>query len=271
MVSFRNSFNHHSFSIGLASMTDYEILKKISEGAFGAVELVIDQDGNKFARKMLHEQRHRDNIYNLIRKRFHDEVNFMKSNPHKNITPIIEAEPDVKRPWFIMPVAKGSIRCELKNIKNNKKLLQKALLDILSGLEFMHYAGYYHRDLCCANVLLFEEENNDITFKLSDLGTVTLIGSKGPFHKLDSGHKRYAAPEITKLPMIGSEKSDYYGFGAILHELIGENERTPRKNITDENGPFAHIMNRCTKILPQDRYPNIESIRHDIIEAINLF
>lgn len=252
-------------------MNVFHSVKKISEGAFGSVELIKDDFGNLFARKILHEQRHRDNIYSLIKKRFRDEVNFMKAYSHENITPIIKYELETERPWFIMPLATGSIRCELKKIKNNKKLLRKILLDILSGLEFMHDLGYYHRDLCCANVLLFEDENNNIIFKLSDLGTVTLISSKGPFHKLDSGHKRYAAPEITKLPMIGSEKSDYFGFGAILHELIGENERTPRKNITDETGPFAHIMNKCTKLSPQDRYSNIEAIRHDVKEAINIY
>jgi len=36
-------------------------------------------------------------------------------------------------------------------------------------------------------------------YKLTDFGCVTPFDCKGPFHRIDSGHYRYAPPEITRV------------------------------------------------------------------------
>jgi len=245
----------------------FEKLKKISEGAFGFIEKITDDNGNFFARKVLHEQRHRDNVYRLVKKRFYDEVAYMENHHHTNLTEIIEADLDVERPWYIMPMAQASVRDDLKELKENSDLTAIALYDILSGLEFVHKSGYYHRDVCCANALRFQTDKGP-RYKLSDFGVVTKIDAKGPFHKIDSGHARYAPPEITRRPMIGSEKSDIYGFGAILHEIYGKEDRSNRKTIVNETGPFATIMQKCTQITPDDRYNNIQELFGDLAKVI---
>jgi len=246
---------------------EYKFIKNISEGSFGSVDLVEGEEGTRFARKTLLPQKRRDYVHRRIVKRFHDEVSFMENVKHQCITPIIYSELECKSPWFVMPLANSSLRRELKNLSNKDKWPIKALFDILSGLKHIHKSGYYHRDVCCANILIFSSESGP-RYKLSDFGTITKIGSTGPFFKIDSGHYRYAPPEITVKQMIGSARSDIYGFGAMLHEIYGENPRIAKKCITDETGPLGEIMMKCTREDPQDRYPDIQSLYDNLSKVL---
>lgn len=242
-------------------------IQKIAKGTFGIIELVKDGEGNKFARKMLLSQRRRDKVHQLGRQRFLDEILFMESVKHSLLTPLIYAENASNQPWFLMPLATSDLKHDIQNLPTNKHWAKKALSDILDGLQFIHDKGYYHRDLCCSNILRFDTEDGPI-YKLCDFGCITKNTSTGPFHKIDSGHKRYAPPEITKRPAIGSPRSDIYGFGAILHEIFGQKERISRECITAEDGPLSHIMERCTKLNPEDRYQDISELRGDMDKAI---
>ncbi|MDG1708166.1 MAG: protein kinase [Emcibacteraceae bacterium] len=123
----------------------YEKVDKISEGAFGFIEKVVDENGHFYARKVLHKQRQRDNIYKLVKKRFFDEVTYMTNNQHPNISEIIISNVEDVRPCYIMPIAEASMRDDLEKIKEDTKLATIALYDILTGLEYVHKSGYYHR------------------------------------------------------------------------------------------------------------------------------
>ncbi len=246
---------------------EYRFIKKVSEGSFGRVDIVEDESGSQFARKTLLPQRRRDYVHRRIVKRFHNEVSFMSSSNHKNIIPIITSNLEDKSPWYVMPIATSSLRRDVKNLDKTDPLFRQAAFDILDGLSYTHEKGFYHRDICCANALRFKTGTGFI-YRLSDFGAVTRIGSEGPFFKIDSGHYRYAPPEITIKPMIGSEKSDIYGFGAILHELFGEHERPAKKCIENESGALGKIMRKCTAIDPEHRYESVSVLKTDLEKAL---
>jgi len=245
---------------------EVQFIRKIAQGAFGFIDLVEGSNAFKLARKTLRPQRRRDEIHNLVKKRFRNEIAFMQKIQHPLLTPIIDAETEGDQPFFLMPLANASLKQDLKNLAQDRKWAKQALFDILDSLEFLHSQGFYHRDICCANILRFETLQG-ARYKLTDFGSVTPLGSKGPFHKIDSGHYRYAPPEIARQPGLGSAQSDIFGFGAILHEIFGENPRPAKKCISTENGPLGAIMNKCTRENPENRYQDILTLYKDLEQA----
>jgi serine/threonine protein kinase len=87
--------------------------------------------------------------------------------------------------------------------------------------------------------------------------------------------KRYAAPEIWEDPTKVSPKSDQYGLGAVLFELLtGEPPCQDKLEIVKANGlprvptqvddrldaAFDDVLVRMCAFEPQDRYPDLQAV-----------
>lgn len=110
-----------------------------------------------------------------------------------------------------------------KTIEKNSQCDWDTRLQILensiSGLSFMHNAGYLHRDLKSANILL------DMGFhaKLCDFGCSFKEAKEGDGQRV--GSPPYMAPEtLSWTSPTHSKKSDIYAFGMILLEVAAWNE-----------------------------------------------
>jgi serine/threonine protein kinase len=83
-----------------------------------------------------------------------------------------------------------------------------------SGLDFMHKAGYFHRDMKPENVLL----NNKNVVKLADFGLVREIRSMPPYTDYVST-RWYRAPEILLKFSNYNSPVDIFALGCIMAEL----------------------------------------------------
>ena len=89
---------------------------------------------------------------------------------------------------------------------------------LLSGIDYLHSAGYAHRDLKSENLLLDEDYN----LKICDFGfSGQAHGPDGPqLFSEQQGTVGYAAPEIyTGTPYCG-KKADLFAAGVILFTLV---------------------------------------------------
>lgn len=249
----------------------YRTIKEIGRGSFGVVELVVDEDGLKWARKTFVPPNLPDVSNDDMRARFEREVRYQSEISNPNVVQIVDYDLDADPPWFVMPLADCSLADELKADRTLGGDPRQPLFDILAGLEAIHEKGYKHRDLKPANVLKFVEDDGTVRYAISDFGlmspasgqTSTLTASN-----MGGGTPLYRAPECAINFKRATTQSDIYSIGAILHDIFGGGApRIPHTELTVA-GPIGPIIQKCTKANVRRRYPNVITVREKLYEVL---
>ncbi|KAF6992765.1 hypothetical protein CFC21_009728 [Triticum aestivum] len=188
----------------------------IGEGHFGKVYLGTLKDKKQVAIKKSIK------VDNHMKKEFTDEVIIQSAMRHKNIVMLIGCCLQLDVPTLVYEfVARGSLYDVL--FKCRDKILVGTRLWIAAGsaegLTYMHSAGestIRHGDVKSANILLDEK----FTPKVSDFGTSKLLArGKDEMTELVIGDMSYIDPVYMEQGIV-TQKSDVYGFGVVLIELI---------------------------------------------------
>ena len=137
---------------------------------------------------------------------------------HRNIVQTLEhGLTTEKEPYIIMELVDGVGLNFL--IENKHKQLDGNRVNYLgqyaNGIEFMHRAGYLHRDICPRNVMV----TNDRVVKIIDLGLA--IPNKPDFWKPGNrtGTTTYLAPELIKR-LTTDHRVDCYALGITAYETF---------------------------------------------------
>lgn len=122
-------------------------------------------------------------------------------------------------------------------------LSRKIAIQLCDVLSYLHSKQVIHRDLKPSNIMVTHNGRNVklIDFGLSDTDSSSIL-------KSPAGTASFAAPELTNGGAVDA-RTDIYSLGKILSLL---------------KGGFARIARKCTKINPDDRYPDIESVKDAI-------
>lgn len=122
-------------------------------------------------------------------------------------------------------------------------LSRRIALQLCDVLSYLHSKQVIHRDLKPSNIMVTHNGRNVklIDFGLSDTDSSSIL-------KSPAGTASFAAPELTNGGSVDA-RTDIYSLGKILSLL---------------KGGFARIARKCTKISPDDRYPDIESVKEAI-------
>ncbi len=250
-------------------------IEEIGEGAFAKVFLVEDTaTGNKYAKKLFSPQSAIERAIGRddLKRRFIREVKYQYSINHPNIVNILEYNIKETIPFFIMPLAECTLKNELDQDNTLGGNPNKALFDILAGLEIMHNNGFTHRDLKPANILKFIE-NGDIRYAISDFGLITSNHSESSTLTgtgAGGGTANYAAPELNGGFKRANFAADIYSFGAILHDIYGNKAlRIPYTHLNSLAGEIGRIVSKCTKKLPIRRYKSVIELREDLYNVLD--
>ncbi|TMO86579.1 serine/threonine protein kinase [Pseudoalteromonas spongiae] len=253
-------------------MSYTEVCEK-GQGGFARVVEVRDAAGNHYAKKIYNPQKQITDAVGdeHLKRRFKREVKYQSTLNHPNIVNIVEQYLDDEPPYFIMPLAEGTLRDDLNADPTLGGDPRKALFDILAGLEVLHSEGFVHRDLKPANVLKFNSGTN-IYYALSDFGLIsgidsdssTLTGSND-----SGGTPNYAAPELIRGFKTATPLADIYSFGAILHDIFGNGaKRLPYTELT-VSGELGDIVSKCTKRLARRRYASVGALREALYNVLS--
>mmetsp|Transcript_18155 Transcript_18155/g.51206 ORF Transcript_18155/g.51206 Transcript_18155/m.51206 type:complete len:532 (+) Transcript_18155:93-1688(+) len=94
------------------------------------------------------------------------------------------------------------------------------LLDITSGLKFLHDQNIIHRDLKSDNIFVTLDERKDIaTLAIGDFDTAKVLRQGGPAKTL-VGTPVFMAPEVLAQEGAYSLKADIYSFGMVIFEIL---------------------------------------------------
>jgi eukaryotic-like serine/threonine-protein kinase len=104
------------------------------------------------------------------RKRFAREARLMRRVRHPHIVPVVDANLEHSPPYFVMPLAEGSLLGELDRLGGQEAEVLAIFGQICSGIQALHSSGIVHRDIKPANVLRFARGR----YAVSDFGLAKL-------------------------------------------------------------------------------------------------
>jgi eukaryotic-like serine/threonine-protein kinase len=230
----------------------YTIKAPLGQGTFGQTWLV-EKDGQEYALKLFKNEMIRSD-YDL--KRINREILSLKAVNHPNVVKYVDdgvhSEGFENYHFLVMEYADGEpLR---KFIERSGRLsvaqTQRISLQILEGLNEIHKAGYYHRDLKPDNI--FITRLGDVLIldfglvKILDASTLTATG-------VPMGTYAYMPPEQLQDSKNIDHRADLYSLGAIMFHMI--TGRLPLEihslveapyKIIHEVPPFASSLNPAT-------------------------
>jgi len=193
----------------------WQIESLIAEGGMGRVYRARSADGEHVALKLVKPELARDRVF---RRRFEREASIAQRIAHPHVVPVLDTGEHQGVPYLAQRLMSGG--------SLDEKLAQEGQLEIdvalricrevASGLDALHAAQLFHRDVKPANILLDEMETAYITdFGLAKDSQGSLLTRPGQ----TLGSVDYMAPEQIRSDEI-SGATDVYALGCVLFECL---------------------------------------------------
>jgi serine/threonine-protein kinase 24/25/MST4 len=147
-------------------------------------------------------------------------IDVIKTLEHPNVVKVFDFSETNQNGRFTLTMEVcnlGSLNEILTQGKLSPDFVNKLIIDVLSGLSFIHSKQLVHSDLKLSNILA-NEDTNSIVFKIGDL--VTIKREAEEFRSRGG----YYTPEITAPECFITEKvsgkSDVWSFGILLYFIF---------------------------------------------------
>ena len=135
--------------------------------------------------------------------------------------------------------------------------IQKVISEICDALYTLHKRGIVHRDIKPENIII----STDGEVKLIDFNISRIRYDNKKRDTVIMGTTGFAAPEQYGISETDA-RSDIFSIGILINVMLtGEH---PAKKLC--SGKWRRIVNKCTKINPNERYQNVEELLRVIKE-----
>jgi serine/threonine protein kinase len=197
----------------------FELLGRTGQGSMSKVWRARDkQSGKTICLKILDKDKTLKFEARFVGLKKPSEGEICTLLKHKNIVQTFEhGRTTDKEPYIVMELVDGVglnylIETKHKDLDGNRV---NFLSQYASGIEFMHGAGYLHRDICPRNVMVTKEG----VVKIIDLGLA--VPYKPAFCKPGNrtGTTMYLAPELIKR-MTTDHRIDCFALGVTAYEVF---------------------------------------------------
>ena len=234
-----------------AAIPDYEMLRRIGSGSYGAVWLARSATGTFRAVKVVDRQSAQD-------PRFEREFAGLKkfepiSRAHEGLVDILHVGRNeaTGQLYYVMELAdsaasdpnedpEGYVPTTLKTKLQSRGDLSAAefarvSVALTSALAFLHAQGLMHRDIKPSNIIFVQGKP-----KLADIGLVAGTDETRSF----VGTEGYIPPEGP-----GTPAADVYSLGKVLSEFLAETQ------LDNGGGKMTHHVRRVIEHRRTDRKP----------------
>ncbi|CAB4255310.1 similar to Saccharomyces cerevisiae YAL017W PSK1 One of two (see also PSK2) PAS domain containing S/T protein kinases [Maudiozyma barnettii] len=205
--------------------SDFFILQKMGEGAYGKVNLCLHKKKKYivvikmiFKERILVDTWVRDRTLGTIPSEIQIMATLNKK-PQENILRLLDFFEDDDYYYIETPIH-GETGCidlfDLIEFKTNMTELEAKLIfkQVVSGIRHLHKQGIVHRDIKDENVIV----DSKGFVKLIDFGSATYVKS-GPFDVF-VGTIDYAAPEVLSGDPYEGKPQDIWAIGILLYTII---------------------------------------------------
>ncbi len=250
----------------------FELLGRTGQGSMSKVWRARDrQSGRTICLKVLDKEKtiKFEARFTGLKKPSEGEICMLLK--HKNIVQTLEYGMTTdKEPYIIMELIDGVglnflIETKSKQLHGNRV---NYLAQYANGVEFMHRAGYLHRDICPRNVMVSKEGE----VKIIDLGLA--IPYKPDFCKPGNrtGTTMYLAPELIKR-MTTDHRVDLFALGVtayetfcgdlpwdkggsqeVLRAIVNNEPRDPRELVPDLDEEIVKFLLKAIERDPRKRF-----------------
>lgn len=222
---------------------DFEIEKKLGEGAFGEVFKAVHKNTQTaVAIKKLFCSKLKGDSFVLFEREVHilascrnpfclPFLGYSSSNPYVIVTKFYER----------------SLLNALRSKENPLKPTDKSIiaLGVALGMSHLHSLQVIHRDLKSANVLL----NKYNVPAICDFGLARLMNDETSSMTREVGTCHWSAPEVLESHSY-TNKIDVYSYGILLWELLCQS--IPYKGLTPIQVAFAVVQKKERPPIPKD-------------------
>ncbi|MBI2896814.1 MAG: protein kinase [Deltaproteobacteria bacterium] len=234
----------------------YRIVRQIGQGGMGSVyEAENITLGRSLALKVL--EPHLARSAALV-ERFMREARAAATVTHPNVVYVFDVGwlQDGRLPYIAMELLDGqSLASAVKAGGLQVARAAAIAAQILDALEAAHAKGIIHRDLKPANVFLLRGD----VVKVLDFGISKMVGASDKLTATGSvlGTPSYMSPEQARGARAVDHRTDLYGVGAILYEMLSG-------TAPYEGDSYNEILFKIATESPQP----IASVRPDVPEAV---
>jgi eukaryotic-like serine/threonine-protein kinase len=262
----------------------FEMLGKSGQGSMSKVFRVRDRSlGREFYLKVLDKEKTAKFEARFAGLNRPNEGEIAVSLRHQNVVKTFETGLSTLGEWFLVmePIEGQGLNFHIENrtamIKGNRINLLRQMAD---GLEYIHKAGYIHRDICPRNFMITDA---DKVLKYIDFGLT--IPRKAEFFRPGNrtGTADYLAPEVIKR-MTTDHRVDLFALGVTAYELftaalpwprarsqqtllehINNPGVTPREHVADLDERVVKFLMKAVERDPRERYQTAEEFRDAVV------
>lgn len=130
------------------------------------------------------------------------------------------------------------------------------VLQVCDGLKDLHQKGLVHRDVTPNNIILMPDKQ----IKLIDFAISRIVKEGSGTDTQILGTQGFAAPEQYGFHQT-TNKSDIYAVGVLLNYCLTGS----MPNQKTATGPLQSIIQKCTQIDDNQRYPSVEDLSKELV------
>jgi tetratricopeptide (TPR) repeat protein/tRNA A-37 threonylcarbamoyl transferase component Bud32 len=276
---------------------DYELLGEIGRGGMGVVFKARQKSLDRIlALKMI---RMGEDAGEAERKRFHGEARAVARLHHPNIVQIYEVGEANGRLFLTLEYVDGKSLASWLNGTPWPARRAAALVDTIArAIEYAHTKQIIHRDLKPANILLasdgaangeWSEQHLPCTPKITDFGLAKRLDATA--HSQSEallGTPSYMSPEQAQVKPGIDARTDIYGLGAVLYELLtgrppfrADSTLQTLRQVVDAEPIRPRLLNpsvprdletvcmKCLEKEPSRRYATARALADDLLRFQN--
>ncbi|APR79897.1 Putative serine/threonine-protein kinase pknB [Minicystis rosea] len=259
----------------------FALLRRLGEGGVGVVFEAEDTwIGRRVALKVLHSHLTEEED---ILHRFRREARAAAMTHHPNIVAVLEV--GMWRdgsPYIVQELLEGETLRALIDLKHRLMPADvvEILVPIMGALVASHRAGIIHRDLKPENILLARTAEGKVIPKLIDFGVAKIVSTEQTTLTGSLlGTPAYMSPEQANGTSPADHRSDIWGLGAVMYELLAgappydgpsgavvlgkilTEPVTPlRKRAPDVPEPLAEVVDTALQRDPEQRFPSMAAM-----------